>query len=144
MPFTMPKKSKLILPALNFGDETPGRRLARIRKDKGWTQVQLAEQVGIIQALISDYERDKLRLSADMAVRLALALNTTTDELLGVPTAAQKSAQADGDSPEVRRAWKKFQQLLRLPEKDQRAVIRLVNSLVAAQQNATAHNDEAR
>jgi hypothetical protein len=26
--------------------------------------------------------------------------------------------------------WKKFQQLLSLPEKDQRAVIRLINSLV--------------
>jgi hypothetical protein len=33
---------------------------------------------------------------------------------------------------EVQRMWKKFQQLLTLPEKDQRAVMRLVNSLVGA------------
>jgi hypothetical protein len=34
------------------------------------------------------------------------------------------------EDPEARRLWKKFQQVLRLPEKDRRAVIRLVNSLV--------------
>ncbi len=32
----------------------------------------------------------------------------------------------------MRRLWKKFQQVLSLPEKDRRAVIRLVNSLVSA------------
>ena len=31
------------------------------------------------------------------------------------------------------RLWKKFQQVMTLPEKDRRAVIRLVNSLVQAQ-----------
>jgi len=34
--------------------------------------------------------------------------------------------------------WKKFQQLMTLPEKDQCAVIRLVNSLVASRGNGNA------
>lgn len=62
--------------------ETPGERLARLRKERGWTQVELAERLGITQTLLSDYERGKLRLNADMIVRVANALETTTDDLL--------------------------------------------------------------
>ena len=72
---------------------------------------------------------------------LARALNISTDELLGVKkgvrTQAKKNA-ANHEDPEIRRVWKKFQQLLTLPEKDQRAVIRLVNSLVASRSNGNA------
>ena len=64
------------------GGETFGQRLARLRKERGFTQVEIAERVGIIQALVSDYERDKLRLNAEMVVRFAGALEITTDELL--------------------------------------------------------------
>jgi transcriptional regulator with XRE-family HTH domain len=64
------------------GSETFGQRLARLRKERGWTQQELAERAGVIQALISDYERDKLRLNAEIIVRFASALEVTTDELL--------------------------------------------------------------
>ena len=63
-------------------NESFGRRLARLRKERGITQVEIAERVGIIQAIVSDYERDKLRLNAEMIVRFARALDITTDELL--------------------------------------------------------------
>ena len=69
-----------------------GQRLARLRKQRGYTQVELAKKIGIIQTLISDYELDKLRLSAEMAVRFALTLDVTTDELLH-PKGRKKSAK---------------------------------------------------
>lgn len=77
----MPRKNA---PKLTHDDgpETFGQRLARLRKERGWTQQELAERAGIIQALISDYERDKLRLNAELIVRFANALEITTDELL--------------------------------------------------------------
>ena len=62
--------------------ETPGERLARLRKERGWTQVELAERVGITQTLLSDYERGRLRLNAKLIVQFANALETTTDDLL--------------------------------------------------------------
>jgi transcriptional regulator with XRE-family HTH domain len=62
--------------------ELPRERLARLRKERGWTQVELAERLGITQALLSDYERGRLRLNADIVVRFANALEVTTDELL--------------------------------------------------------------
>jgi transcriptional regulator with XRE-family HTH domain len=77
----MPRKSTPKL-MQHSESETQGQRLARLRKERGWTQVELAERLGIIQALISDYERGKLRLNADMVVRFANALEVTTDELL--------------------------------------------------------------
>jgi len=72
---------------------------------------------------------------------LAQALNVSTDELLGVktkPKMARAKKVVDTDDPEMRRVWKKFQQLMSLPEKDQRAVIRLVNSLVSSRNNGNA------
>jgi hypothetical protein len=36
----------------------------------------------LIQALISDYERDKLRMNSDTILRFAGALEVSTDELL--------------------------------------------------------------
>jgi transcriptional regulator with XRE-family HTH domain len=62
--------------------ESFGQRLARLRKERGITQVEIAERVGIIQVLVSDYELNKLRLNAEMIVRFAAALEISTDELL--------------------------------------------------------------
>jgi transcriptional regulator with XRE-family HTH domain len=73
---------KMISKHLDSDVETFGQRLARLRKERGFTQVEIAERVGIIQALVSDYELDKLRLNAEMVVRFASSLEITTDELL--------------------------------------------------------------
>lgn len=81
---TMASKNKTTQPPMMIGNETFGRRLARIRKAKGHTQVELAAKLGIIQVMVSDYERDKLRPYHEMIVRLSKALEISTDELLGV------------------------------------------------------------
>lgn len=60
-----------------------GRRLKRIRKAKGLTQVELARLLGTTQSVLSDYERGKLRLNAYLIVRLAKTLDVSTDYLLG-------------------------------------------------------------
>ena len=62
-------------------------------------------------------------------IALARALKITTDELLGVKPPKVERAKED---PEARRQWKKFQMISTLPERDQKAVARLINSLVAA------------
>ena len=63
---TMPRKSRLTLPPIDLGKESMGERLTRLRKERGYTQIELAQRLGIIQALISDYERDQLRMHAEM------------------------------------------------------------------------------
>lgn len=115
---TMPKK---VQPSSEFGE-----RLMALRKARGWTQVELARRVGSTQRAISRYETIADRAPAPMLAKLAFALGITTDELLGIQSTR---SQALPDDPETRRLWKKFQRVLELPEKDRRAVIRLVNSL---------------
>jgi transcriptional regulator with XRE-family HTH domain len=125
MPTIMAAKSKA---TSGFGE-----RLIALRKERGLTQVQLAEAINSTQRAISYYENHATYPPATVLADLAQALGVTTDELLGVQRA--RRAAMTKDDPEARRVWKKFQQLLTLPEKDQRAVIRLVNSLVAARSN---------
>ena len=106
--------------------QTLGQRLRTLRQARGLTQVQLAKASGITQRAISYYETDTGLPPATAAAALARALNVSTDELLGL-----KVPKVDhlGDDAETRRLWKRFRQVASLPERDQRAVIRLINSL---------------
>lgn len=60
----------------------PRDRLARLRKDKGLTQKELAEVVGLNHAQIHRYEKGAAEPSISALERLALALGVTTDELV--------------------------------------------------------------
>lgn len=51
-------------------------------RSRGFTQVELAEPIRLIQTLVCDYEKDRFRLSAEMTLRFALALEISVDELL--------------------------------------------------------------
>jgi transcriptional regulator with XRE-family HTH domain len=115
----MAKKTK---PGSEFGE-----RLMRLRLERGLTQTQLAEKIGSTQRAISSYETVLEFAPTAVVIRIAKVLGVSADELLGLaPT--PKAAQTKED-PEVRRLWKNFQKVLALPERDRRAVIRLVNSL---------------
>ncbi len=122
MTFAMPRKA-------HKPDGDFGQRLARVRKARGLTQVQLAQAIGSTQRAISYYENNGGYPPTPVAVELARALGISTEELMGIQPIGDS-----GQSAEEQRLWKKFQQLLVLPEKDRRAVIRLVNSLVASKQ----------
>jgi transcriptional regulator with XRE-family HTH domain len=121
----MPKKPTLKLPPLDFGNQTMGERLARIRKERGYTQVELAERIGIIQSLISDYETDRLRLTAEMAVRFALALDVSLDELLH-PKVKKHSGKSS------LRVLRRMKQIESLPPAQQTTVLRTIDAFVRA------------
>jgi transcriptional regulator with XRE-family HTH domain len=80
----MPQRSRLNLPPIDLGKKTIGERIARIRKQKGFTQKQLAEKMGLLNYLISDYERGRRRLYDEMVARFAIALDVSADYLIGL------------------------------------------------------------
>ncbi len=43
--------------------DTLGQRMARLRRERGLTQVELAERLSVTQPAISDYENDDTRLA---------------------------------------------------------------------------------
>ena len=106
-----------------------GERLVALRKTRALTQVELAEAAGTSQRSISYYENHAAYPPAPALIALSQALHVTADELLGLEPPSPDPLR---DDPEVRRLWKKFRRIGQLPEKDQRAVIRLINSLAGA------------
>ena len=61
-----------------------GKQLRKLRKEQGHTQEKLAQMVGLAKSTITNYERDKRQPDVFMIKKLAAALNTTGDELLGI------------------------------------------------------------
>ena len=112
------------MPPLDYDGETIGQRLARLRKQRGYTQVELAEKMGSRQVLISAYETDRIALSAEMAVRLAVALEVSTDELLH-PNIKKKSAT----KPSLK-VMRRMEQIEQLPESKQSFILTALDSLL--------------
>jgi len=65
-------------------------------------------------------------------VQLAQALRVPTDELLGVRKLKEAGNGQNGDHE---RLWRKFRKILDLPEKDQRAISRMIQLLASARDN---------
>jgi len=123
----MPKKSKLSLTPIASDEETLGQRLARVRKEHGLSQVALAERTGLIQVLVSDYERGKLRMPAEMAIRFAEALGVTTDELL--QPRKKSSAEKTAKQPSIRLV-RRMEQIESLPLYQQRALLTTIDAFL--------------
>lgn len=122
----MPRRSKFELPPLFTEEETIGQRLARLRKERGYTQVELAERIGIIQALVSDYERDKLRLNAEMLIRFAQALEVKSDEILGL-----NNQQSGRKNPSLK-ILRRLNRIESLPAAQQKALLKTIDMFLKA------------
>ena len=70
------------------------KRIYQLRVSFGWTQVQLAQKLGITKQTVSNWENDNIQPSIDMLVKLSKIFNVSTDYLLGLtPT---NSINVDG------------------------------------------------
>jgi transcriptional regulator with XRE-family HTH domain len=117
------------MPRKKYGETSFGEPLQAIRKARGLTQVQLAEAAETTQRAVSCYQTEAGFPPAPYVIVLAKALKITTGELLSVKPPKVERVH---DDSEARRQWKRFQMISTLPERDQKAVVRLINSLVAA------------
>lgn len=67
---------------LDMSEMSFSERVVTLRKQKSWTQQQLAEEVGVRVLQIRRYESGASQPTLDAIRRLALALGVTTDELI--------------------------------------------------------------
>ena len=107
-----------------------GRRLTELRQSRGLTQTQLAQVIGATQRVISRLETIAEHPTVPVLVELARALKVSADELLGLKSPPK--VEAPVQLPEERRLWKKLRQVAALPERDQRAVLRIIDSAALA------------
>ena len=59
-----------------------GRRLAMLRKDKGWSQEQLALQSGLARSYLGGVERGQRNIALENIVRLARTLELSPSVLM--------------------------------------------------------------
>ena len=64
--------------------ENFGERLAQLRKAAGYTQVELAAEVGITQRMVAYYEVPDAQPPAHLLPQIAKALGVSVDVLLGL------------------------------------------------------------
>lgn len=99
-----------------------GNRLSRLRKEKGLTQKELAEKMGVPWTLISDYERGKLRLHDAILKKFAIALNVSTDKILGLEVENTKNTTITS-----LKLNKRLQKIAKLPLADQKALLKIID-----------------
>lgn len=61
-----------------------GQRIRELRIEKGLTQTQLAEKLGLTQKSVSKYELEQLDLSTELVVRISRFFDVSADYLLGM------------------------------------------------------------
>jgi len=108
-----------------------GARLARLRKAAGFTQTQLAEELGISRRRIAYCEAESSHPPAALLQDLARVLNTSVDALLGSEPPKQKT-RSKSLSPRLER---RLRQIENLSPKPKQQLLSIIDSFIAAEQN---------
>lgn len=119
------KKTKRRGNTSDDGAEAIAHRLAQLRRDKGITQEEMAEMIGVSQPVVSEYERGTLRLHGELLVALTRILRVSADEILGL-----QNTKTNGHSKN-RRLLRRLQQIDDLPKRDQDALLRTIDAFLS-------------
>lgn len=79
--------------------QTFGEMISSLRKEKGMTQLELAEKMGVTDKAVSKWERNLSFPDVSSLPRLAEIFGITVDELIqakGVPADEQKKTDVNG------------------------------------------------
>ena len=60
-----------------------GKNLKKTRLKAGLSQIELAEEIGVVQTIVSKYELDQLNPTVDTLIAICKILDITPDQLLG-------------------------------------------------------------
>ncbi len=106
-----------------------GQRIARLRKERGLTQVQLAEILGVSQQHMQSFEKGRRRVPVSALPILSKTLGVPVEELIGMKTHESKR----GPTPKLQR---QLEQLQQLPRSKQRFVSQMLDTVL--QQSPTS------
>ena len=100
-----------------------GKNLARLRKERGLTQYEFADLLGISRNLVLHYERNCANPTMDFVVKAAKVMDTSTDELMGL----SRSTIKRGPSP---KALKIAERISTLPKAKQSIVVGMLEGAI--------------
>ena len=104
--------------------ESFGERLARLRHAAGYSQRELATEIGISQRMIVYYEKQTERIPIHLLPLLAKTLSVSADQLVG--------SEETKDNGRVRdnRLWRRFIQLEKLPTAQRKPIIQVLDAFL--------------
>jgi transcriptional regulator with XRE-family HTH domain len=105
-------------------EKTIGARLRELRKRRGMTQLEVAEELGVRQALISQYEQGSIRIHGALIAALAKLLGASADELLGLG-----AIKANGHATD-RRFLRRLEKIGKLSRRDQQVLLRNLDAFL--------------
>lgn len=104
--------------------EALGQRIAALRDQRGVTQAEISEKLGISQALMSQYEHGRLRPNAALIIELARILKVSADEILGL------DKSGDDDAKPNRRILRRVEQIESLPRRKREALLQTIDAFL--------------
>ncbi|KAB2930032.1 MAG: helix-turn-helix transcriptional regulator [Rhodocyclaceae bacterium] len=114
----MPKRKTEVI-------ESFGERLAQLRRDAGFTQVEFAAEVGITQRMVAYYESPNATPPATLLPAIATALGVSIDELFG-RAAKRRLVKQEGDS----RLRRRLLAIEKLDVAEKRQVLQLLDAFI--------------
>jgi len=106
-----------------------GKKINTLRKEKGWSQTDLAKAIDASRDIIGKYERGENSPSIEMAVKLSDALNVSVDYLLG------KERFAKYDKETVQR----LQEIQNLDDRTRDTLFSIIDTFVRDAKARTAY-----
>jgi transcriptional regulator with XRE-family HTH domain len=114
--------------------ESLGERIARLRREHGITQVQLAEALGVSQQTMQSYEVGRRRIPVSALPMVAQTLAVSLEELFGQSKPAGRSKRGPASKLELH-----LQRISALPKPRQRAVMEVLEAMLAQPGSAASH-----
>lgn len=102
-----------------------GERLAQLRKAAGYTQVELAAELGVSQRMVAYYESPQATPPAHLLPQIATALGVSIDALYG-RVAKRRLVKQDGDS----RLRRRLLAIEKLDAGEKRQVLQLLDAFI--------------
>lgn len=102
-----------------------GPRLAELRKAAGFTQVELAAELGISQRMMAYYESPNATPPANLLPNIATALGLSIDDLFG-RAAKRRLVKQDGDS----RLRRRLLAIEKLDTVEKRQMLQLLDAFI--------------
>ena len=99
----------------------------RLRKDRAWTQAEVADKIGLSVGQVKKYEKGDSAPTLHILARIAMVFGVSADELVFEHGAGPAAHKLDAE------LLTRFEKVAQLPDRERDAVLVLLDSVIAKQ-----------